>query len=191
MPRFVRRILLVLVIAAPPALALVPAASAWTWPVQGDVLRPYSLGADAYAAGQHRGVDVAGAAGDPVLAPAAGTVSFAGHVPSSGLTVTIQLDGYWVSLTHLGAISVAKGAVVAEGTPIGLTGQSGESEWPAPYVHLGIRVSAAADGYVDPLTLLPPRAPAPPSGVAPVAVPAGMPAAAPASAPVAPPPPGW
>ena len=70
---------------------LAPPASAWTWPLHGDVLRPYSLGPDPYAAGQHRGVDVGGAAGEPVRAPASGTVSFAGVVPGSGRTVTIQL----------------------------------------------------------------------------------------------------
>ena len=136
---------------------LAPPASAWTWPLHGDVLRPYSLGPDPYAAGQHRGVDVGGAAGEPVRAPASGTVSFAGVVPGSGRTVTIQFDGYAVSLTHLGEITVAKGAAVTEGEPVGLAGANGDAEWPTPYVHLGIRVSAAADGYLDPATLLPPR----------------------------------
>ena len=95
-------------------------------------------------------------------APAAGTVSFAGVVPASGRTVTIQMDGYAVSLTHLGETTVAKGATVAEGDAVGVAGQSGEAEWPTPYVHLGIRVSSAADGYIDPATLLPPRTVAPP-----------------------------
>ena len=134
---------------------LAPPASAWTWPLHGDVLRPYSLGPDPYAAGQHRGVDVGGAAGEPVRAPASGTVSFAGVVPGSGRTVTIQLEGYAVSLTHLGEITVPKGAVVTEGDPVGLAGASGDAEWPTPYVHLGIRVSAAADGYLDPADAAP------------------------------------
>ena len=145
------------------ALGMAPSAGAWTWPLDGDVLRPYSLGADAYAPGQHRGVDVAGASGEIVRAPASGTVSFAGVVPGSGRTVTIEHDGYAVSLTHLGEIAVAKGAVVAEGDGVGVAGQSGEAEWPSPYAHLGIRVSAAADGYVDPATLLPPRSVVPPA----------------------------
>ena len=99
------------------ALGLAPAAGAWTWPLGGNVLRPYSLGADAYAAGQHRGVDVAGSSGEPVRAPASGSVSFAGVVPTSGRTVTIQFDGYAISLTHLGEISVTKGTTVTEGDP--------------------------------------------------------------------------
>ena len=36
-------------------------------------------------------------------------------VPGSGRTVTIQVDGYAVSLTHLGEIATTKGASVAEG----------------------------------------------------------------------------
>ncbi len=158
-------------------LVVTPQASAWSWPLRGEVLRPYSLGPDPYAAGQHRGVDVAGSAGDAVRAPAAGVVSFVGVVPSSGRTVTIQTDGYAVSLTHLGETTVAKGATVAEGDAVGVAGQSGEVEWPTPYVHLGIRVSSAADGYIDPATLLPPREvapPPPPAGE--VAAPAPSPA---------------
>ena len=139
------------------------------------MLRPYSLGPDPYAAGQHRGVDVAGKDGEAVRAPASGTVSFAGVVPGSGRTVTIQVDGYAVSLTHLGEISVAKGAPCR-----GRDHRRGGPEWRVrvadAYVHLGIRVSSAADGYVDPPTLLPPRSVLPassrPAGPCALAVPA-------------------
>ena len=53
------------------AVALVQAgkASAWTWPAPGPVLKPFSLGEDVYAGGQHRGIDVAGDAGSEVAAP--------------------------------------------------------------------------------------------------------------------------
>ena len=98
------------------ALALSGAAQAWSWPADGDVLRPYTLGGDAYAAGQHRGIDVAGPDGSPVRAPASGTVSFAGSLPTYGRGVTILTDdGYAVTLVHLGAIGVAKGDAVTEG----------------------------------------------------------------------------
>ena len=81
---------------APPALA-------WTWPADGPVLRPFALGEDPYAGGQHRGVDVAASAGAPVRSPSAGVVSFAGTVPGGGRTVTVQTaDGYSVTLVHLG-----------------------------------------------------------------------------------------
>ncbi len=163
-----RRLVLALFTAI--ALVAVPSAAAWTWPLGGEVLRPFSLGPDPYAAGQHRGIDVAGRLAEEVLAPASGTVSFAGTVPTHGRTVTIQTaDGYAVSITHLGEIAVSKGDTVAEGARVGVAGASGEPEWPTPYVHLGLRVGATADQYVDPATLLPPRTlPTPPDAVTPV-----------------------
>src|SRR5262245_36378650 len=98
---------------APPALA-------WTWPADGPVLRPFTFGADPYAAGQHRGIDVAGESGAPIRSPAGGIVSFAGFVPGGGRTVTIETaDGYSVTLVHLGTISVTREAVLAEGAPLG------------------------------------------------------------------------
>jgi hypothetical protein len=134
-------------------------ALAWTWPVDGPVLQPFSLGEDPYAAGDHRGVDVAAAAGAPVRAPAGGSVTFAGTVPGGGRTVTIRTaDGYSVTLLHLGSITTAESASVAEGEAVGTAGTSGEPEHAEPYVHLGVRVAADPEGYVDPETLLPPRA---------------------------------
>jgi pyruvate/2-oxoglutarate dehydrogenase complex dihydrolipoamide acyltransferase (E2) component len=71
--------------------------------------------------------------------------------------VTIETaDGYSVTLTHLGTIAVAKGATVAEEQAVGTIGPSGTPEVDGPYVHLGIRLSADPNGYVDPLSLLPP-----------------------------------
>jgi peptidase M23-like protein len=142
-------------------LVWAPAANAWSWPVQGPVLRPFSYDeANPYAAGQHRGIDIgANAAGDSVVAPAAGTVTFAGTVPTNGESVTIHTaDGYAVTLTHLGSILVAKGATLAEHDPVGTIGPSGTPEVEGAYVHLGIRVASDPNGYVDPLGLLPPAA---------------------------------
>src|SRR3954452_3180141 len=81
----------------------VPAAGAWTWPVRGPVLQEFSFDrAHPYDAGQRRGIAIGADRGVPVLAPAAGVVTFAGTVPTSGQTVTIQtLAGLAVSLTHL------------------------------------------------------------------------------------------
>ena len=127
--------------------------------MQGPVLQPFAYDeAHPYASGQHRGVDIgAGSAGETVVAPAAGTVSFAGTVPTNGKSVTIETaDGYSVTLTHLGSIGVVKGAAVAEQDAVGTVGPSGTPEVDGPYVHLGIRVTADPNGYVDPLGLLPP-----------------------------------
>jgi hypothetical protein len=183
-------------IALPAVLFLVwtPAAHAWSWPLQGPVLKPFTYDeAHPYASGQHRGIDIgAAAAGDSVVAPAAGSVSFAGTVPTNGKSVTIETaDGYSVTLTHLGSLLVAKGAAVAEGDEVGTVGPSGTPEVDAPYVHLGIRLAADPDGYVDPLGLLP-AAPAddpPTDGAAPVPQPgaSGGSAASPPAAEPAPP----
>lgn len=170
------------------AWALVGAsdALAWAWPADGPVLREFSVGSDPYAAGQHRGIDVGIEDGRVVRAPAAGELTFAGSVPTHGLTVTIVTgDGHKVSLTHLGTLLVKRGASVGEGDPIAEPGPSGTAEHDVPYVHLGIRVGEG-DTYVDPLSLLPPRvAPNPPP--APAAPPA--PAPTPATPPPAPAPP--
>ncbi len=146
------------------ALACAPAAGAWTWPAGGAVLQPFVFDpAHPYAGGEHRGIDVGGDAGSAVLAPAAGTVSFAGSVPTSGKSVTIQTpDGLSVTLTHLGSIGVIRNAVVAEGSSVGTIGPSGTPEAAEPYLHLGIRVTAQDQGYLDPLAFLPPRVGLPP-----------------------------
>ena len=111
-----------LVIGVVALAGLVPSApaAAWTWPADGAVLRPFGLGADPYAGGQHRGIDVAGVEGAAIRAPASGTVTFAGSLPTYGRGMTIQTEsGYLVTLVHLGALEVEKGAVVAEGVADG------------------------------------------------------------------------
>ena len=192
------RVLLAAVVAA---LFLAPTAGAWTWPVNGQVVQPFVFDpAHPYAAGQHRGIDIAAGAGSPVAAPAAGTVTFSGVVPTSGTSLTITTaDGYAVTLTHLGSISAQTGAAVAEGDVVGTIGPSGEPELAQPYVHLGVRLAAQAQGYVDPLTLLPvaaaaaspapaaelpapTAAPAPAAGPAPVSITPAPAAPAPATA---------
>jgi Peptidase family M23 len=133
-----------------------PPAAAWTWPVDGPVLRAFHFDGDPYGPGLHRGLDVGGPPGVPVRAPAGGTVSFAGTVPGGGRTVTIQTaDGFAVTLLHLGALFVRPGASVAEAEPVAVLGSSGEPEHAGAYVHLGVRIAADPQGYVDPLGLLP------------------------------------
>ena len=139
-------------------LAVPPAASAWTWPVDGPVVRPFAFGSDPYAAGQHRGIDIGAPSGTPVLAAAGGVVSFAGTVPNGGKTVTIQTSsGYAVTLVHLGSIRVLRGTAIEEGATVGTVGPSGVPDIPEPYVYLGIRVASDDQGYLDPLLFLPPR----------------------------------
>ncbi|MBA3565583.1 MAG: M23 family metallopeptidase, partial [Actinobacteria bacterium] len=156
-------------------------AQAWAWPADGDVLREFSLGDNPYAGGQHRGVDVALGGTRMVRAPVSGKVAFAGQVPTSGLTVTIlAADGHKVSLTHLGPLLVKRDELVAEGGSVAEAGPSGTVEHEVPYVHLGVRIGDEGT-YVDPLSLLPPRA-------APIPPPASAAPPAPAPPPATPPP---
>src|SRR5919199_1037073 len=193
------RVRLAAALAALVVLAVPRVASAWTWPVDGPVLRPFVFGSDPYAAGQHRGIDIGASSGTPVRAAAGGVVTFAGTVPNGGKTVTIQTPtGYAVTLVHLGSIGALRGTTVEEGAIVGTVGPSGVPDIAEPYVYLGIRVASDDQGYLDPLLYLPPRAepptlpesaadpPSAPAGEASGPEPAAPPAAAePPPAPVA------
>jgi hypothetical protein len=180
------------VIAATAALALSlssPAAAlaSWNWPLGGEVVTPFRNGDDPYAAGQHRGIDIAGHIGASVVAATPGLVRFAGTAGSSGSTVSVRSeDGRFdVSYLHLGSVAVRRGARVAAGEAIGTVGTTGVRSVERPHLHLGVRAAGTRHAYVDPLTLLPPPgtpAPLPPQAV-PVAVPAPV-RTAPAPAPV-------
>jgi hypothetical protein len=173
----------------------VSAAQAWTWPVDGPVLRPFSFDrAHPYAAGQHRGVDLGAQSGTDVHAPASGVVTFAGTVPTGGKTVSIQTPfGHTATLVHLGSINVTRGAPVTEGAVVGTVGPSGVVDLAEPFVYFGVRVTSDDQGYVDPLPFLParPAITAPPESKASVETPAapasGEAASTTGAQPVAPP----
>jgi len=138
------------------------AAGSWTWPVRGEVITAFHNGSDPYAGGQHRGIDVAAAAGTPVIAAAAGTVRFAGVAGASGLTVSVRTsDGrYDTSYLHLSGVGVRKGDGVEAGGPIGAVGTSGRRSAAAAHLHFGVREAGSRHAYRDPLDFLtPPAAP--------------------------------
>src|SRR4051794_13277234 len=154
------------------ALAIVPMAGAWSWPTDGHVLQAFLFDElQPRLEGQHRGVDLGGEPGETVRAPASGVVTFVGNVAANGTTLTIDTpDGWTVTLTHLGSITVTKGAAVAEGDGVGTIGPTGEQEVGGAFVHLGVRRTDAPQGYIDPVALLPARgaAPAAPESPAPL-----------------------
>lgn len=138
------------------APGLAGAAGPWRWPVEGRVITPYSNGSDPYASGQHRGIDIAAAAGTPVIAATAGVVTFAGVAGSSGLTVAVRTDdGFDTSYLHLAAVAVGAGERVASGAPIGSVGTTGRRSAAEPHLHFGVREAGTRFAYRDPLDFLP------------------------------------
>ncbi len=114
-----------------------------------------------YGAG-HRGVDLAGAVGAPVLAAGAGTVAFAGMVAGRPVVSVDHPDGVRTTYEPVQP-SVAAGQAVARGAPIGVL-VGGHAGCPAAAcLHWGARAGPA--DYLDPLRLLtPPRVRLLPSG---------------------------
>ena len=111
-------------------------------------MRPFAVGPDRFAAGQHRGIDLAAPPGARVLAACGGRVSFAGRVPRGGRTVSVRCGSLVATYQHLGSVAVARGQIVMAGGRIGRAGRAR----PAPHVHLGARVAATGE-YRDPLAL--------------------------------------
>jgi len=128
------------------------------WPVQGRSSgrfgnqRVYVLpdGSDAPKA-PHSGMDLAAAAGTPVLAPAAGLITFT--APDLYLTGgTVLLDhGHGVSsnFLHLSRIDVKVGDRVEQGQVIGAVGATGRAT--GPHLHWGMNWF---DVRIDPLLVL-------------------------------------
>jgi hypothetical protein len=139
-------------------LAPAPATAAgrWEWPVEGDVLTRYANGDDPYAGGQHRGIDIAAPVGEPVRAATDGTVTFAGEVGSSGLTIAVRTgDGRFdTSYLHLESAAVREGDRVAAGDVLGAVGESGRRSAAEPHLHFGVRDAGERHSYRDPLDFL-------------------------------------
>jgi murein DD-endopeptidase MepM/ murein hydrolase activator NlpD len=154
------RSLLVLIVvtatlAGSPTASAAPPQALWGRPLSGEpvVTRPFDPPPTPYAAG-HRGVDLAGTPGRPVVAAGAGVVAFAGLV--AGRPV--------VSVEHAGGLrttyepvqpTVAAGQAVVRGSPLGVL-VAGHGGCPVEAcLHWGLRRGAV---YLDPLSLLrPPR----------------------------------
>jgi Membrane-bound metallopeptidase len=126
------------------------AAGGWTWPVMGPVVRGFDPPDSPYGSG-HRGIDIGVPVGTVVVAPAPGTVTFAGMV-AGFLYVTIAHGG-GVSSTYswLLSVRVHEGDVVARGEPIGKTGFAHPGEATSSSLHMGVKLD---DVYVNPLDYL-------------------------------------
>lgn len=116
----------------------------WRWPVRGRVVRRFEKNL-------HKGVDISGNRGDPVLATAGGRVVYAGSgIAGYGLMLIVRHnDEYLSAYGHNDALLVAEGDVVRAGQKIAERGSSGTD---SVKLHFEIRRQGRP---VDPLTLLP------------------------------------
>ncbi len=76
----------------------------------------------------HRGVDIALAAGTPILAGGDGVVRVAGYHPSYGYNALVDYgDGVTARYAHCSALLVSAGQAVEAGQAVGLVGSTGDS----------------------------------------------------------------
>lgn len=137
-------------LAAPVARAPVPVPG-YGWPLDGvpAVVRRFDPPPQPWLRG-HRGVDLAASPGATVRAAGPGTVAFAGTVTGRGVVSVQHPNGLRTTYEPVQP-SVAAGAAVAAGTPIGVL-VAGHAGCPAaPCLHWGLR---RGEVYLDPLALL-------------------------------------
>lgn len=129
-----------------PAVESNRSVSRWRWPSKGKVIRTF-------AANVHKGIDIEGRRGDPVLATAAGKVVYAGAgVTGYGSLIIVKHnDTYLSAYGHNEQLLVSEGSVVKVGQQIATMGSSGTN---SVKLHFELRRLGKP---VDPLTLLPKR----------------------------------
>jgi murein DD-endopeptidase MepM/ murein hydrolase activator NlpD len=110
-------------------------------PVTAPVADPFREPACQWCPG-NRGIEYAVAAGTPVLAAAAGTVTFSGPVAGTFYVVVQHPDGVRATYGQLAGSHLAAGDVVVAGAIVGPS---------AGGLHFGLRVG---DRYVDPAPFL-------------------------------------
>ncbi|HEY7776399.1 MAG TPA: peptidoglycan DD-metalloendopeptidase family protein [Kineobactrum sp.] len=129
-----------------PASAILKPVSAWRWPSPGPVVRGYS-------AAVHKGIDIAGQRGDPVVAVAPGQVVYAGTgiIGFGELLIVKHDDVYLSAYGHNDRLLVAEGDRVNAGQKIAEKGSTGTD---VVKLHFEIRREGKP---VDPVGLLPRR----------------------------------
>ena len=123
----------------------------WDWPLPAPhhVERGFDPPPRPWLAG-HRGVDLTGAAGEPVLAAGAGVVAFAGRVALVPVLSIRHPDGLLTTYQPVRS-ALHAGDRVAAGQRIGRLVEAGSHCAPAACLHWGLRRGV---DYLDPLSLL-------------------------------------
>lgn len=118
----------------------------WRWPAKGPVVRQFSSTV-------HKGIDIAGDEGDPVVAVAAGQVVYAGTgIPGYGELLIVRHNARYLSAYgHNDRLLVGEGDRVTTGQQIATRGSSGTN---AVKLHFEIRENGKP---IDPMGLLPAR----------------------------------
>jgi lipoprotein NlpD len=129
---------------APPPATPKDAKEEFIWPAKGKVLA-------GFAEPRSKGIDIDGKPGDPVVAAAAGRVTYIGSgIPGLGKLVVIKHDNGFITVyAHNKDILVKEQQAVARGQKIA---ELGSSDADRPKLHFQIRKGSAA---VDPLRYLP------------------------------------
>lgn len=126
-------------------------AADWTWPLPAPhhVVRGFDPPPRPWLPG-HRGVDLAGAAGEPVLAAGTGTIAFAGVVARVPV-VSVRHPGGLLTTYEPVRSRLRAGEPVSAGQRLGRLDPAGSHCAPAVCLHWGLR---RGTDYLDPLALL-------------------------------------
>jgi hypothetical protein len=135
----------------PSAASAAPPVAGWPLQPRPEVVRGFELPAKPWLPG-HRGVDLAGHAGQPVLAATPGTITYAG--PLAGRGVITNTYGARRTTYEPVLPDVRVGTAVQTGTVIGRLSAAGSHCLPRACLHWGL---LQAKQYLNPLTLLPNR----------------------------------
>jgi murein DD-endopeptidase MepM/ murein hydrolase activator NlpD len=112
------------------------------WPVEGQVTGSFGERIDPFngEGAFHTGVDIAALMGQPVVAPADGTVEFADYMGGYGRAIVLE-HGHGIATRygHLSGFAVASGQHVRRGDVIGYVGLSGRST--GPHLHYEVRIN--------------------------------------------------
>ncbi|WP_018912138.1 peptidoglycan DD-metalloendopeptidase family protein [Thiomonas sp. FB-6] len=124
----------------------VAAGLSWSWPAQGRI-------AQGYNGGTSKGLDIAGKAGEPVRAAAAGKVVYAGNeLRGFGNLVIVKHNADYISVyAHNQKLLVHEGEEVRRGQTVALMGST---DAPRVELHFEVRLRGKP---IDPTQVLPPR----------------------------------
>lgn len=118
------------------------AAAPTLWPVEGRIMSAFGSRSDPFSGegAFHRGVDISGAYGEPIVAPADGVVEDAGFHTGYGRTVILDHGhGIKTLFGHMSGFAVTVGQRVQRGDTIGFVGLSGRTT--GPHVHYEVRIN--------------------------------------------------